>query len=208
LAICAAVLIIAIVGCERADRSTADAVALPRAVVSTAARAQNRQTAECLISTDGIGPIRLGRTMTEARRAMPGAKFERTSDGDGAALVEVSFGTDTSVTISADEDDPEAPINWSKPVIAIETFSPTCHTVGGVRPSSLVVDVEKVFGPVKQIVKSEIESREYITFERQPAALTLRLDYTGEFPEGSRQTQRFSAGAKIYSIVVSSFGTR
>ena len=99
-------------------------------------------------------------------------------------------------------------IDWSKTVTTIETFSPTCHTVDGIRPGILVVDVEKVFGPVKQIVKSEIESREYITFERQPAHVTLRLDYTGEFPEGSTETQRFSAGAKIYSILVSSFGTQ
>lgn len=208
MGICAALLTTGVVGCKRADRSTSDAVPLPRAGVATAAPAQSGQAPECLISADGIGAIRLGRTIDEARRAMPSAKVERTSNGDGAALVEVSFGTDTSVTISADEDDPDAPIDWSKTVTAIETFSPTCHTVDGIRPGILVVDVEKVFGPVKQIVKSEIESREYITFEQQPADLTLRLDYTGEFPEGSRETQRFSAGAKIYSIMVSSFGTQ
>ena len=43
-----------------------------------------------------------------------------------------------------------------------------------------------------------------IVFERQPAYLTLRLDYTGISPEGQRRTTRFEPGAKIYSITVSS----
>jgi hypothetical protein len=164
-------------------------------------------TADCLISSDGIGPVRLGQTLDNARQAMPSAKFTRTSDGDGAALVEVTFAADASVTVSAGEDDADAPIDWSKTITEIETFSPRCHTADGIRPRMPVVEVERVLGAVKQIVKSEIESREYVLFERQPASLTLRLDYTGEFAEGSRETRRFSAGAKIYSVIVSTVTT-
>lgn len=175
-------------------------------VLATAAAtktpAQSRKAADCLISADGIGGIRLGMTIDEARRAVAGAEFKRASDGDGAALVAVVLGADASVSISADEDDPDAPIDWSKTIRVIETFSPSCHTGDDVRPGMLVLEVEKVFGPVKQIMKSEIESREYITFERQPENLIMRLDDTGEFPQGSRVTQRFSAGAKLLSIAV------
>ena len=49
-----------------------------------------------------------------------------------------------------------------------------------------MTDVEGVFGQTKEIVKSEIESREYIEFEMQPAYLTFRLDYTGIFSAGKR----------------------
>jgi hypothetical protein len=66
-----------------------------------------------LISISGMGVVRLAMTLDEARRALPGATFARTSDGDGVALVEVTFAPDTSVVVYADEDDAAAPIDWS-----------------------------------------------------------------------------------------------
>jgi hypothetical protein len=160
------------------------------------------------ISASAIGRIRLETTLDQARRLLPGAKFRRVSDGDGAALVEVTLKPDVSMIIWADEDDPDSPIAWSKRIKTIETFSPAFHTVERVHPGSLVRDVENVFGKTKEITKSEIESREYIVFERQPAYLTFRLDYTGIFATGSRKTTEFNAGAKIYSIAVSSYWTK
>lgn len=161
-----------------------------------------------LVSTSAIGGIRLAMTLDEARRALPAAKFERTSDGDGAVLVEVGLAPDASVILYAEEDDPAAPIDWSKRIKAIETFSPAFHTAEGVHPGSLVMEVERVFGKVKEIAKSEIESREFIVFEKQPAGLTFRLDYTGIFSANSRNTTQFHSGARIHSIAVSSYSTR
>ena len=67
-----------------------------------------------------------------------------------------------------------------------------------------MTDVEGVFGQTKEIVKSEIESREYIEFEMQPAYLTFRLDYTGIFSAGKRTTTQSEPGSKLLSIAVSS----
>ncbi len=206
-AISVALLVAATIWCEGAEQSTPDVVLRPAPVVLMASPDQSGDSVEYLISAAGIGAIRLGQTMSEVRQAMPNAEFKRISNGVGAALVEVSFAPDTAIIISADEDDPDAPIDWSKTVLALETFSPAFHTVEGIRPGMLVIEAEEAWGPVKAIVKSEIESREYITFKRQPAALTLRLNSTGEFPDGSNQTQKFATGAEIYSITVSSFGT-
>jgi len=61
-----------------------------------------------------------------------------------------------------------------------------------------------VFGRTREIMKSEIESREFIEFERQPAFLTLRLDYTGVFSGDARATQEYKPGAKILSIAIAS----
>jgi hypothetical protein len=156
-----------------------------------------------LISATGVGALRVGMTLAEARRTHPTSTFARTSDGDGAALVEVSLAPRESLILSTDEEDPELPIDWSKRIKRIETFSAAFYTAEGVRVGSLVTEVERVFGPTRQIVKSEIESREYIEFERQPAYLTLRLNYTGIFSAGERTTTRFQRGATLHSITVS-----
>jgi hypothetical protein len=157
-----------------------------------------------LITRSAIGHVRLGMTLDDARRALPTASFSRTSDGDGAALVEADFGHHNSLILWADENDPASPIDWSKRIVTIETFSAAFHTREGIHPGSLVTDAAKVFGPVRRITKSEIESREYVTFARQPQALTFRIDYTGIFRPGLRQTTSFAPGAKISSIAVSS----
>jgi hypothetical protein len=84
-------------------------------------------------------------------------------------MIHVTFGPDDSVVLFAEEDDPDAPIDWFRRVVTISTFSETFHTVEGVRPGSRVLDVIRIFGPIQEVVASEIESREFITFERQPS---------------------------------------
>ena len=152
-----------------------------------------------------MGRIRLGMTLDEARRTLgTAAVLSRTEDGDGAAFVAVMEGKEHTLTLWANEGDPARPIDWSRPIEYIDTFNGAFHTAAGVRPGALVEDVVRLFGPVTEIVMSEIESRQFIGFERQPPGLTFRLDYTGTFTDGGRRTTRFSAGAKILSIAISS----
>jgi len=157
-----------------------------------------------LITVSAIGPVRLRMTLAEARHTFPGASFRRTSDGDGAALVEIAFGHDNSLSVWAGEDDPASPIDWARRIVTIETFSAAFHTRDGIHPGSLVAEAARFFGPVREIVKSEIESREYVTFSRQPRAFTFRLNYTGIFTPGLQRTTSFAPGAKIWSIAISS----
>jgi hypothetical protein len=161
-------------------------------------------TADHLITASAMGQARLNMTLDEARRALRPASFARASDGDGAAFVEVTFAKGDSLMLWANEDDPAAPIDWSKRIVTIETFSAAFHTREGVHPGSPVRDVIKSFGPVLEIVEGEIESRQYITFTRQPKAFTFRLDYTGIFTSGVRRTTRFEPDAKLWSIAISS----
>ena len=156
----------------------------------------------CVIGTAGIGPIRPGMSVDEARRAFASATFERTSDGDGAALIGVMRAGEDLMTLYAGEDDPDAPIDWTREILAMETFSSSCSTSTGVHPGSLVVDVETILGKTRKITVSEIESREFIEFERQPTQWGFRLDYTGIFPPGARETMTFGPGAKIFSVAV------
>lgn len=156
----------------------------------------------CLVTEAGVGAMRLGMTIAEARRAMPDARFERSSDGDGVALITVAVGRDTLMSAYAGESDAASAIDSTKRVEHIETFSPLCATADGVRPGALVTDAEKVLGGVQTITLTEIESREFVQFERQPAWASIRLDGTGIFADGSTETTKYQPGAKILSIAV------
>lgn len=155
-----------------------------------------------LITAEGMGGLTLGMTLEQARRTLKGVLFERTSDGDGAALVTVTLPGGHHVVVFANEEDPDTSIDWTRRVVLVEAFEPAFATVEGVRVGMPVADVTARFGPVRQIVKSEIESREYITFDRQPKALRFRLDYSGGFA-GSNRTTQHRPDAKIFSIAVS-----
>ncbi len=165
-------------------------------------RASTPPSPDPQITLEGMAGLTIGMTLDQARRRLKGVLFERTSDGDGAALVTVRFATGPSIVIFAGEDDPDTAIDWSRPIQVIETFDAYFVTADGVRVGSLVADVIPRLGAVREIVKSEIESRQYITFERHPARLTLRIDYTGEFGASNRTT-RYKPTARIYSIAVS-----
>ena len=140
-------------------------------------------------------------TLTDARQALAGATFYRAYDGEGVGSVVVVLGADTLMHVVGAGDDDES-IDWSTPITFMETFSAMCRTANGVHPRALVRDVERILGPVTKVMMSEIESRQFITFERQPEGLTFRLDYTGIFDEGSRETRRVEPDAKIFSIAI------
>lgn len=169
---------------------------------SVAARAGDMER-DRQISATKIGPISLGMTLADARRAAPNAEFRRRTDGDGAALVEIEFAPNEVLIVWAGEDDPALPIEWTKTIRVIETFSPTFTVDGVIAPGSLIAQVVDHWGPVQDIVVSEIEARQFVTFERQPREFTIRLDYTGEFGDGTRHTIRYKPGAKILSIAIS-----
>jgi len=169
---------------------------------------ENSQTSasleSCLVTATKVGPVQLGATLGEARKAFPAATFERTSDGDGVALVSIKVGREELMALYADEEDSEAPINWSKKISNIETFNALCHMENGIHPESKILDVEKLLGKTRKIQKSEIESREYIEFANQPKSIAFRLDYAGIFKGNAMTTNKFSPEAKIFSISISS----
>ena len=142
-------------------------------------------------------------TLDSVRRALPDATFERTEDGVGAPFVAFKLVTDATVITWLDENNPVGPLDFSQTVKQVETFDSTFVTPEGVHVGALVTDVEKVYGRTAEIILSEIESRQFISFERQPPHLTFRLDYSGEFTEGARRTTRYAPDARIFSIVVS-----
>ena len=66
------------------------------------------------ITENGIGPVKLGMTLLEAKRAFPDAIFSRGSDGEGVALVNVSTKESLVMVLFANEGDRNKPIDWSR----------------------------------------------------------------------------------------------
>jgi len=155
-----------------------------------------------LITSSGIGDIRLGISLNEAKTMIPDARLERCTDADDVALVCVKIGGEELMQLHADEENSEAPINWAKNISVIQTFNPACHTEEGIHPGSLVLEVEKILGKTKIIKIGPTEQRQYIEFINQPSWIIFRLDYTGIFEDGSSQTTRFDPKGKILSIAV------
>jgi hypothetical protein len=158
-----------------------------------------------LITAAGIGGVRLGMTLDAARRALPGAKFFREMDAAGALFVSAKLDDETSLLLDTHDDARfPGPIDWARTIVAIETFSPVFYTREGIHPGSPIGDAIAAWGPVRQILESDTESRQYVTFQRHPARVRLRLSYSGVFTAGSARTTQYTPDATIRAIAVSS----
>lgn len=156
---------------------------------------------DVLISSSGIGYVEIGRTLSEASRRSPDLAFERTSDGEGVALVAVGLGSDTLIAYTG-EDNVSSPPDLDRKVQSVEAFTPGFMTAHGIHPGSLVGDAESVYGKIIRVDRSEIESREYVTFANQPAGMTFRLDPGSGIFADSSTTMNLKPRSRIFSISV------
>ena len=94
-------------------------------------------------------------------------------------------------------------MDLTRPIISLETMSPGFQTSQLIHAGSLVRDAESVYGKLVKVEKSEIESREYVTFARQPSNLIFRLDNgSGIFESGSSTSTQLKPRSRIFSITV------
>ena len=159
-----------------------------------------------LITRKAAGPIRLGMTIAEVRRSWPGIILERTSDGEGLALIAVIESKQTLMTLYAGETNPKARINQRARIEFIEVFDKSFRTEAGVHPKMQLRDVVQKYGELREITMSEIEAREYATFSRQPAGIQLRVmaedGMAGVYDDGKNTTTRYSPSAYVFSISI------
>ncbi len=158
----------------------------------------------CKITSDSIAKIKLNTRLNQIKTIYPSVKLTRTSDGDGAALVLVTVNKQELAIIYANEDDPDAPIDRSNKIEAIETFNSACKSRLHISPRTTVKKAASLLGGIENIMLSEIESRQYIKFKEQPKNLIYRIDYCGNFKNDARDTKKYLQGCKILSIGVSS----
>lgn len=159
-----------------------------------------------LITRQAAGPVRLGMTVAEARRALPGFTLSRTSDGEGLALIAVERAGKMIMTVYAGEVNPKTRLNERARIEYIEVWDQSYHTAAGVHPKMQLREVVQKYGELKEIVVSEIEAREYATFAQQPVGIQLRLmaddGMAGVYGEEERSTTRYSPSAHVFSISI------
>ncbi|MDF1825000.1 MAG: hypothetical protein P1U68_10180 [Verrucomicrobiales bacterium] len=158
-----------------------------------------------LITANSVGPVRIGMTIGEARAAIPSATFERTSDGEGIAYVAVIENGETLFELNTDTYDPAAPIDDAETIGFIQVWSPRYKTTDHISTGTSVEEAETTFGPIKEIMLSEIESREYAEFKNQPSGLYFRLTHksgTAGNYLNNNLTTRYNSGATIHTIEV------
>lgn len=154
------------------------------------------------INRRSAGPVRMGMRLG-ALKQIPGVSIKRTRDGEGLALVVVSKGREDWMTVYADEPDPDKPIDPKAGVKNIEIISSQFATAEGVRPGMKVAEVERRYGRITGIRRSEIEGREFATFARSPMWMTFRVTapggFAGVYGKGEI-TRRTAPGAHLASI--------
>lgn len=160
------------------------------------------QAATCLITSNSIAGVKVGIKVGDIKKVLPKAQLKRESDGEGIALITVVVNGKELMQAYADEEDPESKINLTKKIVNLETFNPACKTKDNIGAGVLTSVAAKQWGGVKEIMKSEIESREYITFKRQPKGLGLRIDYSGIYKPGKNTTTKYKKNSKIYSVSI------
>ncbi len=166
-----------------------------------------------LITKNSAGAVRLGMTIAQVRKARPGFRLSRISDGDGLVLVAVDQNGKTVMHLYAGEEDPKAKINENAKVEFIEVWDKHYITADGIYPTMPVKTAEKLLGSVESVFKSEIEAREFVIFKKKPQGLWFRVDadssgqylYAGIYPEGKREGRRCVPTAFILSVQVSDY---
>ena len=198
LASAALLVAFAVAACAPAKRNSSSTPQAPAAAGESTAAVPD----SLLISAAGIGRVRLGMTIDEVRGAIPSARIERTSDGDGAALVAITLAHGEVLVAYADEANASAPVDGSRPIESVTATTAEFRTAYGVRVGATIPEVESAFGPLEEITLSEIEGRHFAAFERQPDWVVLRLNYGGIFAGDSTRTRRYTPEARILGVTV------
>ena len=168
------------------------------------AAATNAQQGECKITSSGIGPLSLGMTVKEAKTAFPQATFNVADSAEDTVALEARSGKE-QVLLSQVGD--KLPAGKTLPdttkLKSLETYSEKCRDENGIGPGTLLDDAVARLGGVKEIVMSEVESRQYVTFQQHPKGRWYRIDNSGVFAEGSpRRTTQYTAKARILGVGV------
>jgi hypothetical protein len=185
---------------------TASAVAMAISLAFSGGAARSAVSTSHRITATSVGPVKLGMTVAQARRVLAGYTLRRGSDGEGVALIEVRRGGQEVMKLFADEPDPARPINARARVRWIEVWDNSYTTRAGVHPGMPLREVEQKYGKLKQITRSEIESREYATFAKEPAGLQFRVEGSsgeaGRYPNGSNTATAYVPSARVVAISI------
>ena len=178
--------------------------------LSAVSNAQSKSSNN-LITSDSAGAVRLGMTVAQAGKTLKGMTLERATDGEGIALIAVKKGDKTLMTFYAGEENPESKIDEKAKIEQIEVWDKSYRTAKGVYVGMLVSNVEKKYGKVRQIILSELESREYAAFVNHPKGMDFRLmndnSTAGVYANRQTTTTKYAKNTYLFSILVTGKAT-
>lgn len=173
--------------------------------------AQNNALPDRLITRKSVGPVQIGMTVAQVRKALPNMKLVASMDGDNADLFEVKDG-DTTVMLMYPEEvfemrRTELAITDRSRIAVLLVCDKRYATIEGVHPGMFLRDVENTYGKLTKITMSEIESREEAEFARMPTGITLRVGgvnyaQAGIYLRGKRQTTQFYPDASVRCVAI------
>jgi hypothetical protein len=175
-------------------------------VVSADAYDVGPPTLSCLITENGVGPLRIGMTLGEARKAWPEAKFERRAGLDDLTELAVVVDRQTLVISDIGYDIPPGALPDKTVLQNLATYHPWCKDARGMGSGSLLSDAATAYGGLVVIRKSDIEQREYASFKAAPPRMHFRVDYTSIFyPESPRSTTAFKPEARLMGVEIGAY---
>ena len=154
------------------------------------------------ITGTSAGGIRLGMTLEQARRGLSACRLRRSEDGEGVVQVGVRCRGHDVMSFYAGEENRYAKINWKRRIEFIEVWDKRFKTADGVHPHMYLRDTEKILGKVREIIITQIESREFVTFRKIRKGIEYRT-YGGIYTRPKFTTTTYEPGSRINSIQVS-----
>ncbi len=157
------------------------------------------QTSSCLVRSGQVGPLRVGMTIAKARQALRGTRFERILDADHMTVLKVFRNGMRTMDIYPND---EGNFTERATIDLIHVYDPACATAGGVHPGSPLSEVEKRFGKLLRLERTEVDSREYAEFEKQPNWMDVQVGFgdAGRYARGKRCAYQYAPQAKVESL--------
>jgi hypothetical protein len=148
------------------------------------------------ISAGQVGPVRSGMTVVDIQSLIPFTRYA-VVQGAEAEFTEMMFCDCSTVSLYLNDARPAT-------VETARVFSKNFETDAGVQVGMLLSDAEAIYGGIREIIRSEIELREVVTFNRHPAGVQVELESdAGVFSGSSNTTITYQPDAVIKAFWVS-----
>jgi len=148
------------------------------------------------VTDTSAGAIQLGMLSTDIPAAMPGVNAAVEQDGDGIEWMTLKMNGEALMNIMLDRSTHTANL--------IRILSPRFVTEQGVKVGENLQSVGEKLGGLKEIQWTEIESREFATFNNAPITMVFQViantGTAGVYPSGEAITNIAASSATIHSI--------
>lgn len=148
------------------------------------------------VSAGQVGPIRAGMTVADIQNLMPFTRYT-VIQGAEAEFTEMMFCDCSTVSLYLNDARPPS-------IETARVFSRNFETGAGVQVGTLLRDAETIYGGISQIIRSEIEMREFVTFTNHPGGVQVELEFdSGIFSGANNTTTTYQSDAVIKAFWVS-----